>query len=203
MKLLFRILIICLFLFLSRRVSFTEEDRSKNIFEKNSFSEESIYNLDQIWTDQDGDQVLFSTIPGKVKVLTMFFSSCQYACPLLVQDLKNIENQLDPKYKNQIQFILVSFDWKRDKPKVLKKFKKNRNLDHHWTLLTGNDESVRELAAVLGVKYKVYPDGNFSHSNLITVLNEQGEIIHQQTGLKQDPIETIKSVHHYFQLEGA
>jgi len=43
---------------------------------------------------------------------------------------------------------------------------------------------VRELAALLGVKYKQETDGAFSHSNLVTILNPAGEIVHQRTGLK-------------------
>jgi len=43
---------------------------------------------------------------------------------------------------------------------------------------------VRELAALVGVKYKQEADGAFSHSNLLTILNPAGEIVHQRTGLK-------------------
>ena len=39
-------------------------------------------------------------------------------------------------------------------------------------------------AALTGVKYKQEADGNFSHSNLITILNAEGEIVHQRAGLK-------------------
>ena len=40
------------------------------------------------------------------------------------------------------------------------------------------------LAALLGVKFKQEADGAFAHSNLLTILNPEGEIVHQRTGLQ-------------------
>ena len=36
--------------------------------------------------------------------------------------------------------------------------------------------------------------GQFAHSNLITILNSEGEIIHQLVGLNQDIQETVKRI---------
>jgi len=53
---------------------------------------------------------------------------------------------------------------------------------------------VLELAALLGVKYKASANGQFAHSNVITVLNAKGEIVHQQIGLNEDVSETAQTV---------
>ncbi len=34
------------------------------------------------------------------------------------------------------------------------------------------------------MKYQREADGSFSHSNLITILNAEGEVTHQRSGLK-------------------
>jgi protein SCO1/2 len=47
-----------------------------------------------------------------------------------------------------------------------------------------NENSVLERAALLGVKYRSVSKTVFAHSNLITVLNKKGEIVHQQEGLR-------------------
>jgi len=39
---------------------------------------------------------------------------------------------------------------------------------------------------LLGVKYKEEATGQFAHSNIITVLNADGEIVEQLVGLGQD-----------------
>ena len=51
-----------------------------------------------------------------------------------------------------------------------------------------------ELAAALGFKYKKIEGGEFSHSNLITVMDQEGKIRHQQSGLKKDPKQTIDTI---------
>jgi protein SCO1/2 len=80
--------------------------------------------------------------------------------------------------------VLVSFDTARDTTEVLAHYRAQRQLDANWIILRGSDDAVRELAALVGVKYKQEADGSFAHSNLVTILNAQGEIVHQRQGLK-------------------
>ena len=47
---------------------------------------------------------------------------------------------------------------------------------------------------LLGVKYRQDGRGQFSHSNLITVLNAQGEIAYQRAGLAGDVSDAAKAV---------
>jgi protein SCO1/2 len=123
----------------------------------------------------------------------MFFASCTYACPILVNDMKNIEKEIPENQLSSYKFVLVSIDPDRDTPEKLKKFAEEKNLDKkRWTLLTGSKDNIIELAALTGFKYKKDNDGGFSHSNLITFLNGDGEIQHQQYGLNQDASGAVK-----------
>jgi protein SCO1/2 len=88
----------------------------------------------------------------------------------------------------------VSFDTERDTPAALAQFREQRQLDAQWTLLHGDNDAVRELAALLGVKFKQEADGMFAHSNLITILNPDGEVAHQRNGLKGGLDETAQAV---------
>jgi cytochrome oxidase Cu insertion factor (SCO1/SenC/PrrC family) len=58
-------------------------------------------------------------------------------------------------------------------------------------LLTGRDEDISSLAAVLGFKYKKEDDGSFSHSNQIFVLDKEGELEYEHTGLNQDVTDVV------------
>jgi protein SCO1/2 len=149
-----------------------------------AFSRESIYQLDAHFTDDSGRVVTLGELRGRPVVLNMFFASCGYACPLQVSDMQALRAQLPAGVRERTAFVLVSFDVTRDTPAALATYRTQRSLDGQWTLLHGNDDAVRELAALLGVKYKQETDGMFSHSNVLTVLNPQGEIVHQRTGLK-------------------
>ena len=44
------------------------------------------------------------------------------------------------------------------------------------------------------VKYKQISPMDFSHSNIISVFNTKGELIHQQEGLSVNNKETIKTI---------
>ena len=148
------------------------------------FSSESIYQLDGKFVTDTGKSFSLGELRGRPVVLTMFFASCGYACPLQVTDMLAIQGRLPAELRGQAVFLLVSFDVARDTPEALAKYRASRSLDSQWVLLHGDDSAVRELAALVGVKYKQESDGMFAHSNLITVLNAEGEVVHQRAGLK-------------------
>ena len=158
------------------------------------FSRESLYQIETKFTDDAGQSFTLGQLRGRPVVLTMFFASCGYACPLLVTDMQAIRAQLPVAVREKAVFVLVSFDVKRDTPDVLHRYRTDRALDGGWTLLHGDDDAVRELAALLGVKYKQEADGMFSHSNLVTILNAEGEIVHQRSGLRGGLDEVVASL---------
>lgn len=149
-----------------------------------TFSKSSIYQSDVSFTDDSGKAVTLGSLRGRPVVLDLFFASCGYACPLTVTDMLAIQERLPAELRSQAMFVLVSFDPIRDTPEVLAQYRAQRGLDAQWIILRGDDDAVRELAALLGVKYKQEADGMFSHSNVITLLNRAGEIVHQRQGLK-------------------
>ena len=51
-----------------------------------------------------------------------------------------------------------------------------------------------QLAVLLGVKYKRESRGDFAHSNLLTVLNKTGEIVHRHMGLAAQLEETLAAI---------
>lgn len=156
--------------------------------ESEKISESSLYQLESEWKNQDGKTFPLKDFEGKKVVFTMFFASCTYACPILVNDMKKIESEIIKEDEiSSYHFLLVSIDPERDTPDKLREFASRYNLNpERWTLLTGNSDDIMELAAVTGFKYKKDTNGDYSHSNLITFLNEKGEVIHQQVGLNQD-----------------
>jgi protein SCO1/2 len=149
-----------------------------------AFSKESLYQADAAFTTDAGREFKLGELRGRPVVLAMFFSSCGYACPLLISDIEAIRAQVPAELRDRAALVLVSFDTVRDTPAALATFRTQRALDAQWTLLHGSADSVRELAALLGVKYQQAADGMFSHSNLITILNPEGEIAHQRNGLQ-------------------
>ena len=118
-----------------------------------------------------------------------------YFIVLWVADLQRIEAALPPSLQTNVGFTLISFDSTRDTPTVLKTYRAQHQLSNeNWTLLRGEPDDVQELAALLGVIYRKDAKGDFAHSNLITVLNAEGEIVFQQPGLNLPPDEIISKL---------
>ena len=157
-----------------------------NIETTSAFTDKSLYQLDSTWTNDSGQPVKFGALQGRVQVVVMFFASCTYACPIIVHDMQRIEAALPETVRANTGFTLITIDPERDTTAALHSYRSIHKLTAtRWTLLHGKPDDTLELAALLGVKFKREASGQFAHSNLITVLNERGEIIHQQVGLNQ------------------
>ena len=158
-------------------------------------SEESIFNLTSKWYTEEGEEIEMEDLKGKTLVMVMIYTSCKAACPRLVADMRNIEAQIPAENINNLRFVLVSIDPKTDTPERLKAFAKENLMDgEQWTFLQGTESGVQEFANVLAVKYKKISPLDFSHSNIISVFNSQGELEHQQEGLGVDNKETIDAI---------
>lgn len=156
--------------------------------------ENSIYALDGTWRDQAGHSVKLSVLRGRVQILSMGFASCRFACPRMIADMKRIEHALGSDVGSRAALVFVSIDPARDTPQKLAELAREKELDPaHWTLLTGAATEVRTLAALLGFKYQDV-DGEFAHSNLVCVIDENGVILHRTEGLGDDLSPIIAAV---------
>ena len=164
----------------------------------NAFSDLSIYNLPEVWTTQNGDDIALKELKGNVLVVVMIYTSCKTACPILIKDMREIRKQVDtqiPKTAKGVKYLLVSIDPETDTPEHLKAFAKENNMDDdQWLFLRSNEEQTREFAAVLAVNYKQISPVDFSHSNIISVFNKKGELVSQQEGLGIDYDKTVTEV---------
>ena len=158
-------------------------------------TDQSLYLLDSTWTSDVGRQIKLGALRGRPQIVALFFTHCEYACPILVGELKAIEGRLPAEVLGKVDFLLVSIDSKRDTPAELAAFREKRQLARErWTLLRGGADDMRELAALLGVNYAEDSRGQFAHTNLITLLNAEGEIAFQHAGLKQDSTPLLAAI---------
>jgi len=139
---------------------------------------DSIYALPASLVDQRGRPVGLEVFRGHPVLISMFYASCPDACPLLIADLQRIESELSPRIRADLRIVLVSLDPGRDIPDALLALARARHLDEsRWRLLRAPEDTVREIAALLGIKYRRLPDGNFNHSSVITLLSPDGVIV--------------------------
>ena len=142
----------------------------------------SVYDLRGSWRAQSGATRTLASWHGSPVLLAMIYTHCTATCPLAVSELKRIA-ALDPG----VRFVLVSLDPVRDDASRLAAYAAERGLDpKRWTLLTGSDADVRDLAATLGVRYRQVTPDDLAHSNLITLLDQEGRIARQSSGRMDD-----------------
>ena len=140
----------------------------------------SVYDLDSRWRDQRGAARPLSSLRGRPQVVAMIYTHCSTTCPFTVAEMKRIERE-SPR---DVGFVLVSLDPARDDPARLATFASERGLDaSRWTLLDGSDDDVRELATVLGVRYRRLSPDELAHSNALTLLGPEGAVVYQHAGL--------------------
>jgi protein SCO1/2 len=167
----------------------------RNELAPGKYTDRSIYQLESVWTSDVGREIKLGVLQGQPQVLAMFFSHCEYACPITVNNMLTIERDLPETLRERVDFLLVSFDTERDTLEALRAYRERMKLSPaHWTLLRGREDDVRELAALLGINYQKDARGQFAHSNVITVLNAAGEIAHQEIGLHPQTAEIVKAV---------
>ena len=151
---------------------------------------DSIYQLPLPLTDSQGQTRDWRTLRGKPRLVSMFYTSCQYICPLIIESGKAVERQLSPDQQKRLGVLLVSMDPARDTPPALKKVVDQRKLDlARWTLAAPPADDVRSVAAVLGIRYRQLADGEFNHSSMLILVDANGRILArtEKIGSQPDP----------------
>jgi protein SCO1 len=158
----------------------------------------SVYQLDVALTDQDGrasqwrDAASVATGP---RIVGMFYSRCDYVCPMLFEAVKNIEAGLPTAARERLQVGLITLDPARDDVAALKKTAEQRAGDPvRWRLYRTQAIDTRKLAGVLGVQYRQLSNGEFNHSTLMILLDAQGVELARTENIAKVDAQFLKAV---------
>lgn len=190
MKLMRQLLIMVVFLSLVLTACNRADQKKRSntaVADTTTIDAESLYQTNGKWDNQYGDTISLSKLSGKIPVISMVFTRCTYSCPRTVKDMQAIEKLIPDNKKDKVIFVMVSFDSDRDHTKELQTFTQKLKLGKNWLILHGDDDSVRELSMLLDMKYKKQPNGDFTHSSGITLLDTRGAIAAQVDRLGADP----------------
>lgn len=154
----------------------------------------SIFDLELDLVDQAGVETTLADLGGSPMVAAMVYTSCQDVCILVTEQIKAIERQL-ADVDDEVRYVLFSLDPGRDTPEAMREFARNQKLDlDRWRLLAASEDGVRDLAAVLGVRYQPEENGQIAHSAMIFVIDPAGVVRHRQVGVVQEPGELVRAV---------
>ena len=138
----------------------------------------SVYQLKIPLIDQDAHKTHWDDAPKGPRIVSMFYSNCEFVCPMLFEAIKIVEAGLAAESRQRLSVGLVSLDPQRDTPAVLKKTASQRSVDEaRWRLYRADAADVRKLAATLGIQYRQLSGGEFNHSTVLILLDAQGRMI--------------------------
>ncbi|MEZ5484380.1 MAG: SCO family protein, partial [Lysobacteraceae bacterium] len=141
-------------------------------------------------TDQHGRAQTFSGLTGKVRLVSMFYASCKYVCPLIIDQVKRIEAELDEGQRERLGINLITLDADNDTPEVLTRLAAERHIDSpRWQLMQPRAGDVRPISALLGIQYRALLGGDYNHSSVISLIDAEGRILArtEQLGARPDP----------------
>lgn len=155
----------------------------------------SVFDLNGRFTDQHGVSTSLRSVARPINVVAFIYTSCTETCPLIVGALKRIEAGLSESERDSVRFVLVSIDPDRDTPGRLAEWARTTGLDEtRWSLLAGDDATIRELAVSLDVRYQPMANGEIAHTNGFSLVDGNGLVIHTQPGFT-DVDEPLKIIH--------
>ena len=143
----------------------------------------SLHHLEATWTDAHGDELHLREYAGRPVMITMFYGSCETACPILLHKARRLQEAtgLD------LPVLAVTFDPEADTPDAMRRYAEERGYDRSdWRFLIGDELRIRMLATMLGVQYRPLQEGGFAHSNLIIVADGDGVVVLREEGLSPD-----------------
>lgn len=146
---------------------------------------DSLYHFDARFSDQNGREFTLSERRGKAQIVTLFYTSCRYICPLIIDGAKHVEKALTPSQRERLDFLVVSLDPARDDTAALRSVADKRRLDPaHWTLARTDKQNLRQFAAMIDVRYRELADGEFNHTSVLVLLDTEGRIVGRSEGLE-------------------
>ncbi|MDP5044403.1 MAG: SCO family protein [Leeuwenhoekiella sp.] len=134
------------------------------------------------FVNQNGDTITEDSYKGKVFLVEFFFTRCPTICIPMNKNLVLIQDE----FKDDANFGIASFsiDPEYDQPQILKEYADQYGVtDPDWNLMTGEREKIYELANVgfnLLAQENPEIDGNFQHSGLFALVDQNGFIRSRQ-----------------------
>jgi len=148
---------------------------------------DSIYRLPATLADQHGRSFELSSLRGTPMLFSMFYTSCEMVCPMIFETIEATRKALHASAQPPMRVLMVSFDPARDTPAVLAHLKVEREVDGtRWTFASASDDASRDLAALLGIRYRRLDNGSYFHSSAIVLLDAEGRPQARLDGLGND-----------------
>lgn len=128
--------------------------------------------------NQNRDTISSEDYLGKAYVVEFFFATCPTICPVMNENLLEVQ---DAFYGNmEFGIASITINPEEDTPRVLKDYAEELGVKHpHWNFLTGDKDEIYKLA---NQGFNIYAqesenaEGGFEHSGFFALIDQEGYI---------------------------
>ncbi|MBN8827623.1 MAG: SCO family protein [Sphingobacteriia bacterium] len=140
------------------------------------------------------------SLKGKISLLYFGFTFCPDVCPATLNNFSLALDELTDSEKENLQFVFITVDPKRDDLKLMKEYMTNFN--SNIIGVTGSEEEIDKIIK----SYKIYAvkvpnkenpkNYTVDHSTIIYIIDREGKFI-SFLGHESKPEEIVKEIKKY------
>ena len=106
--------------------------------------------------NQDGIELSMEQLKGSPVILTVIYTTCPDACPLVLHNRDKIQKTLEPAIGEGATFLGVTVDPMNDTPEILKEYITKLDLNPvKLHFLTGSTETIRKVLNDYRIRIRV------------------------------------------------
>lgn len=148
------------------------------------------------YTTQDESTLSNTDLEGKYWVADFVFTNCTTVCLPMTSNMASLQEKIAEANLDNVHLVSFTVDPETDSPEVLKEYAEEYGADlTNWTFLTGYDfETIKEFSIKNFkniVEAPLEGDDQVTHGTHFFLVNPEGEIIKNYSGLESDGMDKI------------
>ncbi|MCL6625594.1 SCO family protein [Alicyclobacillus shizuokensis] len=131
-------------------------------------------------TNVDGRNVRFSSLDGKIRLVTWFYTHCPDVCPLTAHRMQQIQTKLEAEgvFASKVDIVAIDLDPESDSLHDIRIWSSHFDPDYHgWYFVRTDPEHTKRILKAWGVERKLIPGSVYvSHTIKTVLVDEDGNI---------------------------
>jgi protein SCO1 len=147
-------------------------------------------------TDQEGKQVRFAGLRGKVVLLTFLYTHCPDVCPLIAENLNSALRELPTARRDEVRVLAISVDPKRDTPAQVRGYVKVHRLLPQFRYLIGTKQELTSVWRKLDVQAVARDPDLVDHTTYTLLVDQTGHgiVFYPADFTSQDVLHDLRRV---------
>lgn len=131
-------------------------------------------------------------LKGKPSILYFGFASCPDVCPLSLNKLMKVLDEMNPKIHTLVNKVFISVDYKRDTPKIVHEYGQYFGSD--FISLTGSKEQIEDVTKKFVVHFEFVPlkdsalEYTVDHTSRFFLLDKKGNVVGSYSDIVNDEL---------------